>query len=252
MLTMTRNHDEATLSHSQIPRSSPQSEFWAGSRDMLPLVLGAIPFGIIFGTLSSGSGLSFAGAVAMSALVYAGSAQFIALGLLAAGTAWPAIVLTTFVVNFRNLLYAVSLVPHVKPLSQLWKIPMAFWLADEVFIVAINRYNSGDRSPDKHWYYLGAAVCLYINWQFCTFLGLTVGQLIPNAASWGLDFAISVTFIGMVIPYLKSKPMVVTVIVSGIVAVLTYTMPNKMGLMLAALAGIAAGFGSEVIANRRG
>src|SRR4028119_2384137 len=99
MLTMTRNHDEATLSPSQIPRSSPQSEFWAGSRDMFPLVLGAIPFGIIFGTLSSGSGLSFAGAVAMSALVYAGSAQFIALGLLAAGTAWPAIVLTTFVVN---------------------------------------------------------------------------------------------------------------------------------------------------------
>lgn len=99
---------------------SPQKVFWQGARDMIPLTVGAIPFGIIFGTLAQGSGLSFGGAIAMSALVFAGSAQFIALGLLASGSSVALVVLTTLVVNLRHLLYAASLVPYwlmVSPIS---------------------------------------------------------------------------------------------------------------------------------------
>jgi predicted branched-subunit amino acid permease len=141
----------------------------------------------------------------------------------------------------RHALYSATLAPHVKHLSQRWQIPLAFWLTDETFVVAAQRYNRTDASPYKHWYYLGSAVFMYLNWQACTWLGLTAGQLIPNAAAWGLDFAMPVTFIGMVVPYLKNKPMLATVIVSGLVAVLTYPMPNKLGLILAAVAGIVAG-----------
>lgn len=228
---------------------SPHSEFLAGVKDTFPLVVGAIPFGLIFGTLAPSSGLSLTGAIAMSALVFAGSAQFIALGLLAAGTSWAVIVLTTSVVNLRHLLYSVTLVPYVKHLSQRWKIPLAFWLTDETFAVVINRYHRVDHSPYKHWYYLGSALFMYLNWQICTFLGLAVGQLMPNAATWGLDFAMSVTFLGMIIPYLKNRPMVVATVVSSTVALLTYSMPNKLGLLLAALAGIIAGICSEVGLN---
>ena len=102
------------MSHSQVERYSPSTEFVAGAKAILPLVIGAIPFGIIFGTLAHSSGLFLAGAIAMSALVFAGSAQFIALGLLATGKALPIIILTTFVVNLRHLLYSLSLVTHVK------------------------------------------------------------------------------------------------------------------------------------------
>ncbi len=229
------------MNHSKVDRYSPSTEFIAGAKAILPLVIGAIPFGIIFGTLAQSSGLSFAGAVAMSAVVFAGSAQFIALGLLAAGTALPIIILTTFVVNLRHLLYSLSLVTHVKHLSSIWKLIIGFWLTDEVFAVAINRYNRGDRSSYKHWYYLGAAIFMYLNWQVCTIIGLTLGNLIPNARNWGLDFAMSVTFIGMVIPYVKNKPMVVTVIVSGIMALLTRNLPYQSGLIVAATVGIVAG-----------
>lgn len=231
---------------------SPATEFWQGCRDMIPLVVGAIPFGIIFGTLAQTSGLSFAGAIAMSAIIFAGSSQFIALGLLAAGTTWPLIVLTTFVVNLRHLLYAVAMVPHVQHLPQRWKIPLGFWLTDEAFAVSIRRYEQPDASPHKHWYYLGAALLMYVNWQICTWVGLTVGQMIPNAANWGLDFAMSVTFIGMMIPYLVSRPMVVTVVVSGIVALLTVEMPHKLGLIVAAIAGVIAGFSCEQLQRDRG
>ncbi len=101
-----------TRSFSRQASSTPLSEFLAGIRAIVPFVVGAIPFGMIFGTLATTSGLSIAGTIAMSALVFAGSAQFIALGLVATGTALPLIMLTTFVVNLRHLLYSISLVPH--------------------------------------------------------------------------------------------------------------------------------------------
>ncbi|NJL49871.1 MAG: AzlC family ABC transporter permease, partial [Leptolyngbyaceae cyanobacterium SM2_5_2] len=168
---------------------SPRQEALAGARDIVPLIVGAIPFGLIFGTLAQDSGLSFGAAMGMSAFVFAGSSQFIALGLLATGSTLPLIVLTTVIVNLRHMLYAASLLPHVQPLSQRWQAVIGFFLTDEAFAIAIRRYQQPDPSPHKHWYYLGASVAMYLNWQLCTWLGLTVDQLIPNAAAWGLDFA---------------------------------------------------------------
>ncbi|WP_199312295.1 AzlC family ABC transporter permease [Phormidium tenue] len=221
---------------------SPRQEAIAGARDIIPLVVGAIPFGIIFGTLAQGSGLSFGATLGMSAFVFAGSSQFIALGLLAAGSTLPLIVLTTVVVNLRHMLYAASLLPYVQGASQRWKVLIGFFLTDEAFAVAIRRYGQPDLSPHKHWYYLGAAVTMYGNWILCTWLGLTVGQLIPNAAAWGLDFAMVATFIGMIVPYATTRPMVGAIAVAGIVAVLANGLPHKLGLMVAAIAGVTTGF----------
>lgn len=234
----------AVLHHSGF-RPQPGTEFWAGARDTLPLIVGAIPFGLIFGTLAQSSGLSWAATLGMSAFVYAGSSQFIAVGLIAAGTALPIILLTTLVVNLRHLLYAASLVPHIRQLPQPWKVAMAFWLTDETFVVAIRRYSDARPNPYKHWYYLGSALAMYGNWVLCTGLGLAVGQMIPNAASWGLDFAMVATFIGMTVPYLKTRPMLATVVVAGAVALLAHGLPHQLGLMAAALAGIAAGVATE-------
>lgn len=222
-------------------KTSPWREFWAGARQTIPLIVGAIPFGIIFGTLAQTSGLSMPGAAAMSACVFAGSSQFIALGLLATGSPIGIIVLTTWVVNLRHLLYAVGLVPYLQNLGQGWKAALAFWLTDETFMVAIQRYQQPDPSPYKHWFQLGSALAMYINWQLCTWLGLTLGQTLPNAANWGLDFAMVATFIGMTIPYLKTRPMVATVVVAGITALLARSLPHQLGIMVAAIAGILVG-----------
>ncbi|MGF1459453.1 MAG: AzlC family ABC transporter permease [Leptolyngbyaceae cyanobacterium] len=226
-------------------QSTPRSEFWAGARQTIPLIVGAIPFGIIFGTLASTNGLSATGAMALSAFVLAGSSQFIALGLLGAGSPVGIIVLTTFVVNLRHLLYAIGLVPHLQPLSQRWKAILGFWLTDETFMVAIQRYQQRDRSPYKHWFQLGSAVAMYSNWQLCTWVGLTLGQSLPNAANWGLDFAMVATFIGMTIPYLTSRPMVATVVVAGMTAVLARSLPHQLGILVAAVLGITVGVGLE-------
>lgn len=224
---------------------SRKSEFFAGCRGIVPLIIGAIPFGIIFGAVANNSGFSLTGTIAMSAFVFAGSSQFIALSLLNNSTAIPLIILTVFVVNLRHLLYAVSLIPYIQRLPQVWKFALGFWLTDEAFAVAIARYNQVDKSSYKHWYHLGAALFMYVNWQLFTIAGYTLGNLIPNAASWGLDFAMSVTFIGLLIPYLINKPMIIAVVVSGIMALVFHSLPYNLGLIVATLSGVISGISAE-------
>ncbi|AYC32211.1 branched-chain amino acid ABC transporter permease [Pseudomonas cavernae] len=220
---------------------SRQHEFLQGARDIVPLVVGAIPFGIIFGTLAGASGLSTWQTLGMSLLVFAGSAQFIAITLLGGGAGLAVLLLTTFVVNLRHALYSATLQPFVRHLPKRWRMPLAFWLTDEAFAVVQHRYAERDASAHKHWYYLGAALTMYLNWQLCTLVGVLFGQAVPNLAAWGLDFAMLATFIGIVVPMLKNRPQVAAALVAGAVALLCNDLPYKLGLMAAALAGIAVG-----------
>lgn len=231
--------------------SSPRHEFLAGAQATLPLIVGAIPFGIIFGTLAQTSGLSAFGAIAMSLFVFAGSSQFIALGLLAAGAGIPIIILTTLIVNLRHMLYSASLVPHVGHLSHPWRVLMAFGLTDETYAAVSNRFLVQKDKRLAHWFYLGSFIPMYLNWSLCTLIGITLGEVFPNIGNWGLDFAMSVTFIGMIIPYLTSRPMWAAVIVSGALALATYSMPHKLGLILSASCGIAVGVSLLWLEQRR-
>ena len=232
-----------------MPQSGRKSEFLKGARDSLPLVIGAIPFGIIFGTLSGGAGLTVAATMGMSLFVFAGSAQFIAMGMVAAGTAWPMIVLTTFVVNFRHLLYTATLLPHLKKLPARWQALLAFGLTDETFAVAIGRWSQTDEAPHKNWYQLGSMTFMYTNWNLCTVVGIVAGRMLKDIAAWGLDFAMVAAFIGMVMPYMKDRPNYCAVAVAGAASLLFHGLPHQMGLIVASLCGIAAGVLADMFTN---
>ena len=224
---------------------SPRAQFWRGARDTFPLLVGALPFGIIFGALAVTSGLSAQGAAAMSAFVFAGSAQFIAVGLVAAGTPFFVIWLTTFVVNARHILYSATIAPNLERLPARWLVPLGFWLTDESFVVAAKNFEEEAKNPHKNWYLLGSEIVMYLNWQGVTAIGIVAGRSIPNPASWGLDYALVVTFIGMLVPMVKGKPMMAAVLVAGSTAVLANGLPYQSGLLLAAIFGIAAGVVAE-------
>jgi 4-azaleucine resistance transporter AzlC len=220
---------------------SRRAEFWAGARDILPLVIGAIPFAIIYGALAITSGLSPLAATAMSIFVFAGSAQFVAVGMVAAGETLWLIILTTLIVNLRHVLYATTLAPHMRHLGQRWLLPLGYCLTDENFMVSIQRYNRNDGSPLKHWYHLGTVVPMFVNWQLFTIVGLWAGRAIPNPAAWGLDFAFPATFIGMLVPVITSRSVVACVVSAGVAAILFYPLPHRLGLIIAAICGVAAG-----------
>ena len=223
------------------------SEFIGGIRDTLPLEVGAIPFGIIFGALAVNSGLSPAAAMGFSLFVFAGSSQFIGSNLVAQGVGIPLIVFTTFIVNVRHALYGATLAPHMKHLSQRWLLPLGFLLTDETFVVVITRYNQPDKSPFKHWYHLGSSIFMYLNWNFWTFVGIVAGQSVPDLSQYGLAFAMDVTFIGMIMPQLKNRPMVLAALVAGLSAVALNNVPNKLGLIIAVFIGIAVGIIAETL-----
>ncbi len=225
-----------------------RAEILAGARDSLPMLLGAAPFGLIFGTLAAPSGLSPAAALAMSMCVFAGSSQFIALTLLASGTGLAVILLTTLVVNLRHALYSATLLPHVAGLRQRWRIPLAFWLTDETFAVVQLRYRETDVSPFKHWYYLGSCVSMYVNWNLWTLSGVLLGRSLPRLEHMGLEFAMAATFTGIVVPMLRSRPMLAAALGAAAVALAAHGLPFKLGLMLAALAGVVIGVVAEELA----
>lgn len=229
------------------PEDSPRRAFFHGAKDTVPLIIGAIPFGIIYGAIAINAGLSPWATLGMSLFVFAGSAQFIAAGLVGQGVGLGFIILTTFIVNLRHMLYAASLAPYLKGLPQRWLAPLAFWLTDETYAVVITRYQQAEGQPHPHWYHLGSSVAMYLNWQLCTLIGIVAGTQFEGIADLGLDFALVVTFIGIVVPLIVSRPMLISALVAGIVALLTNNMENKAGLMVAAFAGIAAGMLAEAI-----
>jgi 4-azaleucine resistance transporter AzlC len=220
---------------------TPMREAWHGLRDTLPFMFGSIPFGVIFGTLATGEGLSPLATMAMSLFVFSGSAQFIAILLLGGGSGLWVVWFATFVLNLRHLLYAATLVDHVRHLSQAWRFPLAAFLTDETFAVMERRYRTQGGGQNAHWYYITSCIGMYLNWQTWTFLGITVGQQFPDIQNWGLEFAMVVTFIGIVVPLLTSAPYWAAAITAGLVAVIANPLPYKLGLMLAALAGIVVG-----------
>jgi 4-azaleucine resistance transporter AzlC len=221
------------------------SLLWAGARATLPLVASVVPFGMLFGALGPASGIPPAVTMAMSSVVFAGSSQFIGAQLIGAGAPALVLLLTTLVVNLRHALYGLSLAPHMRTLSRGWKWLLAYLMTDEAFAVSILRYDQdGGRTPYLHWYYLGSGLTLWSSWQVSTALGLVFGSQIPSG--WGLEFAIPLTFIALVVPVVRDRPAAAAALGAAGMAVLLAGLPLKLGLVAAALVGIGAGMALDL------
>lgn len=219
--------------------SEQSKSFWAGVQAEIPLLIGVFPFGLIYGALALGAGLSTAAAQMMSSIVFAGSAQFIAAQLVHEAAPGLVIVLTIAVVNLRHMLYSASIAPYLASLSPRWKVVLSYLLTDEAYAPTILHYEKEGITPSGHWFLLGAGLALWSTWQLSTALGIFLRKAIPD--SWSLDFALPLTFIAMVVPALKSRAAVAAALSAGVVALLAYSMPYKLGLILAALVGILVG-----------
>ena len=224
--------------------------FLAGARDTIPMLVGASPFGLIFGTLAIGSGLPIWLTLGLSALVFAGSSQFVAVSLIGSGAALPVIWLTTFVVNLRHALYSATLLPYARALPARWRWALAFWLTDETFAVVENQLRHHSSPQDGAHYWLGSSLAMYFNWQLWTIAGVVLGQSIPGLATLGLDFAMVATFAAIVALQLRERPVLFAAVVAGTVALLARGLPYKLGLMLAAVSGVGAGMLAEAWSGR--
>ena len=214
-------------------------QFWAGVRSVIPLLIGGFPFGLIYGALALNAGLSKAAAQGMSSILFAGSAQFITAQLVHENTTGFIIVLTIAVLNLRHMLYSASLAPYLAALPVRWKALLSYLLTDEAYAPTILHYEEEGITAQAHWFLLGAGGVLWADWQITTALGIFLGAAIPE--SWPLDFALPLTFIAMVVPVLRDRPAIAAALSAGVVALVTFSLPYQLGLILAALVGIVIG-----------
>jgi 4-azaleucine resistance transporter AzlC len=217
----------------------PASELWAGVRAELPLLVGVAPFGLIYGVLAVSGGVPPLAAMAMSSIVFAGSAQFLLAGLFAEGAPALVMVATVALVNLRHLLYSASMAPFLVHLPRRWKAGLAYLLTDEAYAAVVQRYAAGDEGPHRHWFFLGAGLTLWSGWQLSCAAGIILGAQVPR--SWPLDFALPVTFIAIVVPMIRSAAGATAAVVGVAVALACAGFPFKLGLVTAALTGIVAG-----------
>ena len=247
---------------------SARAEFLAGCRDEAPLLLGAVPFGMIYGIAALSAGIPAWLAQLASAVVFAGAAQLVIVQMLAAGAGFVPIALTSGLLNLRHVLYSASMAEYVRHLPRRWRLLLAYLLTDEAYAVAVLHYQRRDTASAasagpgpkaasiasvapagdadtpahedlRHWYFLGAGFTLWAGWQLATAAGLLFGATIP--AEWELDFAVPLTFIALLTLLLRERAGQAAALVAGLGALAFAALPYKLGLVAAILLGLAAG-----------
>jgi 4-azaleucine resistance transporter AzlC len=225
-------------SDSSIAGASFAAQFRAGALAILPLVVAAIPFGVIFGAEASRRGLSPADASLMSATVFAGGAQFLAVGLWRHPAPWAGLAFAVLLINLRHVLMGASLVPKMEAFAGWRRWLAAFILTDELWATAERRALVQPLTPA---FYAGAGVSMYAVWQTATALGALIGGFVPKPEIYGLDFAFPATFLCIVMGFAKSWRAAPVIAVSAAAALTAHAFLGGTWYVIAGgLAGMAA------------
>ena len=210
-------------------------DFTRGFTAMAPLWIGVVPFGLAYAVLARDAGLSVLETQALSVLVFAGSAQVSAVGLVATGAAGLEIVLTTFLLNARHVLYGLSLGRTLRLGG--WRRPVgAYFLTDEAFGVVVAR---DERSFG---FLLGAELSLFVTWNLSTLAGALLGSAIPDPQEIGVDLVFPLAFLALLVPLVRTRAELAVAVVAGAVAWATAReLPGGIPILLAGVGGSLLG-----------
>ncbi len=206
--------------------------FFNGVVKILPLCFAVLPWGLLAGSMAIQAGLTTLQAVGMSALVFAGAAQLMTLGLVMAGTPALTIIISVFLITTQHYLYALYLRDDISRQPLKHRLMLGFLLTDELFAVSIKK--------QQHYIYylLGAGSCFYLCWVLFSLCGVLLAASVPNLDQYHLDFSIVATFIAIVIPFIKNLNTLVGVLVSVILTVVFLSLGIKSAAILAGVIGM--------------
>lgn len=166
--------------------------------DGLGIAASAFAFGLVYGLAARNAGFSLVETVAMSVFVFAGAAQFAAVGYVAGGLAWPGIVLLTALLNARHLLYSAALAPWLAGRPRAERAVVAHLLTDEAFALGLSHFRRAGR-PDVTGYWIGAVLVTFIPWNLATIAGVVLGGAIPEPERFGLDVVFPAAMAGLAV-----------------------------------------------------
>jgi len=224
--------------------ASPRRELVDGARQIAPVLVGTVPFGFVAGVVAVASGLTPLEGVALSVLSFSGIAQLVACQLMAADSPVLITIAAAGVVSLRFLMYSAAFSPHLAHLSRRWRLLLAYLMTDQSFAMSVKHFSEPGDARHRHWHFLGSALTLYVSWQLAVVIGVVAGAQVP--ASWSLDFAVVLCFIALLVPAVRTRADLAAAIVAAAVALAAAGLPFRLSLVVASIAGIAAGMAIEL------
>lgn len=231
------------------PEARYRLQFMLGLRDAVPALIATGTWGLVSGIAIVKSGVSETLATLMTLLVYAGSAQLTSLPLINEGVPLWLIFAAGFVVNIRFLIFGAALQPFFRHLSWPKRLGVGFFSTDIGFVLFMGRYGESRRrgDPRQLWYYLGIIGPGWFVWNACSIVGIYLAAFIP--ASWSLEFAAVLALLSVVIPLVSTRPVAFCILAAACVAWVGQSLPLRLGLAAAVVAGIAAGVIGERVSR---
>ena len=202
-------------------------------------MVGIVPWGVVAGVAMVSAGLTQVQSVAMSLLVFAGSAQLAVLPLLIAKAPLWVMYATALAVNLRYVIYSAVLAPHFEHLSRPWRALLSYIMVDGVFALFVGKYRPDEARDHKHWFFLGGSLVMWTGWQLASMVGIFAGSLIPQ--SWSLEFAATLALIAVLVPLLHDRAIVCAALAAGGVALAASKWPLNLGLLAAIAVGVVVG-----------
>lgn len=205
------------------------------------IAVSAAGFGFVYGLTARSAGFSPIEAMAMSVFVFAGAAQFAAVGYVAAGLAWPGVILLTALLNARHLLYAAALAPWLKERSLPRRAAMAHLLTDEAFALSIAHFQRLGRA-DERGYWIAAIGSTFIPWNLATLAGVLLGGQVADPARYGLDVVFPAAMAGLAVGLVTSRrELVAAAVGGGVGVVVSLAIGPAIGIVSGGVLGPLAG-----------
>jgi 4-azaleucine resistance transporter AzlC len=209
--------------------------------DSIGIGVSAAGFGFAFGLAAREAGFSPIEAMAMSAIAFAGAAQFAAVGYVASSLAWPGIILLTALLNARHLLYSAALSPWLRNVSFARRAGMAHLLTDEAFALSISHFRRIGMA-DERGYWVAGIGSTFIPWNLATLAGVLLGGQIPNPARFGIDIIFPAAMIGLAVGLITGRRELVAAIVgAGVGVVVALATSPAIGIVAGGTIGPMVG-----------
>ncbi len=207
--------------------------FLKGSIDILPLMIPVVPFGIIFGAIGIELGFGPYLTYASSIIIFSGASQIVILQLLSAGASSLVAITSSSVVSSRHLLYGAVVTQHLSHLSLYWKIGLSYLLTDQAFAVSNEYFKKNYKNKFKHYHLVGSGITLWFIWQATTIIGIILGSIVPDEL--GLTFTIPLTFLALLVNYLRKIDHIIVIILSGVSSIFFFDVPFKAYIILSSI-----------------
>lgn len=226
-----------------------KATFHEGIKTGLPTLVGIAAWGMVVGIAMVKTHLSVPQALAMTLLVFAGSAQLASLPLIATNAPIWMIFTTALVINLRFVIFSALMAPHFAHLRWKHRLFLGYVSSDMVTALFLQRYPNLTPAIGKLSYIEGLILPNWLAWQIGSIAGIFLGNQIP--AAWGLGFAGTLAILCITVPLVANRAALCGVAVAGVVALLADNWPYKLGLLAAVILGMLMAMFVEEWAERR-